>query len=171
MLFSQGAADRQTAGHGGRRGPVQPARRGDGPQHPTVHQGGVPERTIRASRSSSPTASCTPSHTTSGRPTGPVRRDRRRIDALSLAPYKLEAYRKKSAIRTSRNTSGRRAGKSPWSASSRLGFLKRLESSIEAFRLSLKRALTFEETYKDYCWTGRSFRRKTSRRRFGSWPG
>jgi superfamily II DNA/RNA helicase len=29
-------------------------------------------------------------------------------------------------------------------------FLKRLESSIEAFRLSLRRALTFEETYKDY---------------------
>src|SRR5207237_4240271 len=29
-------------------------------------------------------------------------------------------------------------------------FLKRLESSIDAFRLSLRRALTFEETYKDY---------------------
>src|SRR5207244_12275446 len=34
-------------------------------------------------------------------------------------------------------------------------FLKRLESSIEAFRLSLKRALTFEETYKDYLLGGR----------------
>src|SRR5260370_19268370 len=29
-------------------------------------------------------------------------------------------------------------------------FLKRLESSVESFRLSLRRALTFEETYKDY---------------------
>ena len=34
-------------------------------------------------------------------------------------------------------------------------FLKRLESSIEAFRLSLGRALTFEETYKDYLLDGK----------------
>ena len=34
-------------------------------------------------------------------------------------------------------------------------FLKRLESSIEAFRLSLQRALTFEETYKDYLLDGK----------------
>ena len=34
-------------------------------------------------------------------------------------------------------------------------FLKRLESSIEAFRLSLRRALTFEETYLDYLLDGK----------------
>src|SRR5205814_5772418 len=34
-------------------------------------------------------------------------------------------------------------------------FLKRLESSIEAFRLSLRRALRFEETYKDYLLDGK----------------
>jgi hypothetical protein len=33
--------------------------------------------------------------------------------------------------------------------------LKRLESSIEAFRLSLRRALVFEETYRDYLLDGR----------------
>ncbi len=34
-------------------------------------------------------------------------------------------------------------------------FLKRLESSIESFRVSLRRALTFEETYLDYLLDGK----------------
>src|SRR5208283_4937973 len=34
-------------------------------------------------------------------------------------------------------------------------FLERLESSIESFRLSLRRALTFEETYLDYLLDGK----------------
>jgi len=34
-------------------------------------------------------------------------------------------------------------------------FLKRLESSVEAFRLSVELALTFEETYKDHLLDGR----------------
>ena len=42
-LLSPGPADRQGAGHGRRRRPVQPARRGDGPQHPAIHQGGLPK--------------------------------------------------------------------------------------------------------------------------------
>jgi superfamily II DNA or RNA helicase len=72
------------------------------------------------------------------------------IDALSLAPYKLEAYKKKSAIRDEeqhRFEEGREEG---LVGIFKTRFLKRLESSIEAFRLSLRRALTFEETYKDY---------------------
>ena len=50
-------------------------------------------------------------------------------------------------------------------------FLKRLESSIEAFRLSLSRALTFEETYKDYLLDGKVVSSKDFRRRFGFWHG
>lgn len=77
------------------------------------------------------------------------------IDALSLAPYKLEAYRKKSAIRDEeqhRFEEGREEG---LVGIFKTRFLKRLESSVEAFRLSLRRALTFEETYKDYLLDGK----------------
>jgi SNF2 family DNA or RNA helicase len=77
------------------------------------------------------------------------------IDELSLAPYKLEAYRKKSAIRDEREHDLEAGREMALVGIFKTRFLKRLESSIEAFRLSLKRALTFEETYKDYLLDGK----------------
>jgi superfamily II DNA or RNA helicase len=72
------------------------------------------------------------------------------IDSLSLAPYKLEAYRKKSAITDEDEHKFEQGREEGLVGIFKTRFLKRLESSIEAFRLSLRRALTFEETYKDY---------------------
>ena len=72
------------------------------------------------------------------------------IDSLSLAPYKLEAYKKKSAIKDEEQHKFEEGREEGLVGIFKTRFLKRLESSIEAFRLSLRRALTFEETYKDY---------------------
>ena len=72
------------------------------------------------------------------------------IDSLSLAPYKLEAYKKKSAIRNEEQHKFDEGREEGLVGIFKTRFLKRLESSIESFRLSLRRALTFEETYKDY---------------------
>jgi superfamily II DNA or RNA helicase/HKD family nuclease len=72
------------------------------------------------------------------------------IDSLSLAPYKLEAYKKKSAIKDEEQHKFDEGREEGLVGIFKTRFLKRLESSIEAFRLSLRRALTFEETYKDY---------------------
>jgi SNF2 family DNA or RNA helicase len=72
------------------------------------------------------------------------------IDSLSLAPYKLEAYKKKSAIADEERHKFEQGREEGLVGIFKTRFLKRLESSIEAFRLSLGRALTFEETYKDY---------------------
>jgi superfamily II DNA or RNA helicase len=71
------------------------------------------------------------------------------IDSLSLAPYKLEAYKKKSAIKDEEKHKFEEGREEGLVGIFKTRFLKRLESSIEAFRLSLRRALTFEETYKD----------------------
>lgn len=78
-----------------------------------------------------------------------------KIEELSLAPYKLEAYRKKSAIRDEQEHEWETGREMALVGIFKTRFLKRLESSVEAFRLSLKRALTFEETYKDYLLDGR----------------
>src|SRR5438477_3393473 len=72
------------------------------------------------------------------------------IDSLSLAPYKLETYKKKSAIADEEQHKFEQGREEGLVGIFKTRFLKRLESSIEAFRLSLRRALTFEETYKDY---------------------
>ncbi len=72
------------------------------------------------------------------------------IESLSLAPYKLEAYKKKSAIDDEEQHKFEQGREEGLVGIFKTRFLKRLESSIDAFRLSLRRALTFEETYKDY---------------------
>jgi superfamily II DNA or RNA helicase len=77
------------------------------------------------------------------------------IDSLSLAPYKLEAYKKKSAIADEEQHKFEQGREEGLVGIFKTRFLKRLESSIEAFRLSLRRALTFEETYKDYLLDGK----------------
>ena len=84
-----------------------------------------------------------------------LRRDRRRDRRLSLAPYKLEAYKKKSAIRDDQEHKWEEGREVALVGIFKTRFLKRLESSIEAFRLSLRRALTFEETYLDYLLDGK----------------
>jgi superfamily II DNA or RNA helicase len=77
------------------------------------------------------------------------------IEGLTLAPYKLEAYRKKSAIRDEQEHQWEAGREMALVGIFKTRFLKRLESSVEAFRLSLRRALTFEETYKDYLLSGK----------------
>jgi SNF2 family DNA or RNA helicase len=79
----------------------------------------------------------------------------RAIDQLSLAPYQLEAYKKKAAIRNEQEHEWEAGREMALVGIFKTRFLKRLESSIEAFRLSLRRALTFEETYRDYLLEGK----------------
>jgi superfamily II DNA or RNA helicase len=77
------------------------------------------------------------------------------VERLSLAPYALESYRKAETITDKKEhefEQGREAG---FVGIFKTRFLKRLESSVEAFRLSLHRALTFEETYLDYLLDGK----------------
>lgn len=72
------------------------------------------------------------------------------IDRLSLAPYKLESYRKRETITDEQEHMWEEGRETGFVGITKTRFLKRLESSVEAFRLSLHRALTFEETYLDY---------------------
>jgi superfamily II DNA or RNA helicase len=72
------------------------------------------------------------------------------IEKLSLAPYKLEAYRKKEAIRDKQEHEFEQGREIALVGIFKTRFLKRLESSIAAFRESVRRGLTFEETYLDY---------------------
>ena len=72
------------------------------------------------------------------------------IDGLSLAPYQLESYRKPEAVTDTQGHEWETGREQALVGIFKTRFLKRLESSVEAFRLSLHWALTFEETYLDY---------------------
>lgn len=72
------------------------------------------------------------------------------IDRLSLAPYQLESYRKKSEIRDEQEHKWEAGREAALVGIFKTRFLKRLESSVFAFRESLRRALVFEDTYLDY---------------------
>lgn len=72
------------------------------------------------------------------------------IERLSLAPYQLESYRKKEAIRDAQEHEWETGREIALVGIFKTRFLKRLESSIFAFRESLRRALVFEETYLEY---------------------
>ncbi len=76
------------------------------------------------------------------------------IERLSLAPYQLESYRKKSAIRDEQEHQWEAGREVALVGIFKTRFLKRLESSVFAFRESLRRALVFEETYLDYLLDG-----------------
>lgn len=76
------------------------------------------------------------------------------IDRLSLAPYQLETYRKKSEIRDEQEHEWEAGREVALVGIFKTRFLKRLESSVFAFRESLRRALVFEETYLDYLLDG-----------------
>ncbi|HUY36007.1 MAG TPA: helicase-related protein [Pirellulales bacterium] len=76
------------------------------------------------------------------------------IDGLSLGPYQLESYREKSAIRDEKEHEWEAGRETALVGIFKTRFLKRLESSIAAFRESVRRALVFEETYRDYLLDG-----------------
>jgi len=77
------------------------------------------------------------------------------VDQLSLAPYKLESYRKPETILDKQDHQWEQGREQGFVGIFKTRFLKRLESSVEAFRLSLHRALTFESTYLDYLLDGK----------------
>lgn len=72
------------------------------------------------------------------------------IERLSLAPYQLESYRKSEAVRDKQEHEWETGREVALVGIFKTRFLKRLESSIHAFRESLRRALVFEETYLDF---------------------
>src|SRR6266852_4502033 len=74
-----------------------------------------------------------------------------RIETLRLAPYRLETY-KKQGIRRDQFEEGREQALVGIFKSR---YLKRLESSVEAFRISIRRALQFLETFESYILDGR----------------
>lgn len=77
------------------------------------------------------------------------------VEHLSLAPYKLESYRKPETITDKQDHDWETGREQGFVGIFKTRFLKRLESSVEAFRLSLHWALTFEETYLDYLLDGK----------------
>ena len=116
----------------------------------------IPTPRSRASRSLSRIGGCTPSSTTWGRPTaGCTTRSWPRSTRCPWHRTSWKRTRKSRPSATKNSTSSRKAGKKALVGIFKTRFLKRLESSIEAFRLSLRRALTFEETYKDYLLDGK----------------
>lgn len=76
------------------------------------------------------------------------------IERLSLAPYRLETYRKKTEIRDEQEHQWEAGREMALVGIFKTRFLKRLESSVFAFRESLRRGLVFEETYLDYLLDG-----------------
>src|SRR6266849_989614 len=74
-----------------------------------------------------------------------------RIETLRLAPYRLETY-KKQGIRRDQFEEGREEALVGIFKSR---YLKRFESSVDAFRISVRRALLFLETFESYILDGR----------------
>jgi superfamily II DNA or RNA helicase len=73
------------------------------------------------------------------------------IEGLKLAPYNLEDY-KKAGVEVDRFEAGREEALVGIFKSR---YLKRFESSIEAFRISVRRALAFLKTFESYILEGR----------------
>jgi len=73
------------------------------------------------------------------------------IESLMLAPYNLEDY-KKAGVEKDKFEAGREEALVGIFKSR---YLKRLESSIEAFRISVRRALAFLRTFESYILDGR----------------
>ena len=74
-----------------------------------------------------------------------------RIESLKLAPYRLETY-KKHGIERDQFEEGREEALVGIFKSR---YLKRFESSVEAFRISVRRALQFLETFESYILEGK----------------
>lgn len=77
-----------------------------------------------------------------------------RIDKLKLAQYNLEAY-KKAGVEVDDFEIGREKA---LVGIFKTRYLKRLESSIEAFRISIKRALAFLQTFESFILDGKVLR-------------
>ncbi len=74
-----------------------------------------------------------------------------RIEGLTLAPYRLETY-KKQGIKRDQFEEGREEALVGIFKSR---YLKRFESSVDAFRISVRRALEFLETFESYILEGK----------------
>ena len=73
------------------------------------------------------------------------------IENLSLAPYNLESY-KKADVRIDEFEQGREQALVGIFKSR---YLKRFESSVEAFRISIRRALEFQKSFESYILDGK----------------
>lgn len=73
------------------------------------------------------------------------------IEQLSLPHYNLEAYKKKGVERDDFELGREQALVGIFKSR----YLKRLESSVEAFRISIRRALSYIKTYEDYLLGGK----------------
>lgn len=76
------------------------------------------------------------------------------ISQLKLSPYNLEAY-KKEGVAVDEMEKGRQMALVGIFKSR---YLKRFESSIEAFRISIRRSLAFIQTFEDYLLDGKLMR-------------
>lgn len=76
------------------------------------------------------------------------------VESLHLAPYNLEAF-KKSGVARDEFEAGREEALVGIFKSR---YLKRLESSVEAFRISVRRALQFAKTFEAYLLDGKVLR-------------
>ncbi len=74
-----------------------------------------------------------------------------RVEGLTLAPYRLETY-KKQGVRRDQFEQGREEALVGIFKSR---YLKRFESSVDAFRISVRRALEFLETFESYILEGK----------------
>lgn len=73
------------------------------------------------------------------------------IEGLRLAPYQLETY-KRAGVKRDEFEQGREEA---LAGIFRSRYLKRFESSIEAFRISVRRALEFTKTFESYFLDGK----------------
>lgn len=73
------------------------------------------------------------------------------IDALKLAPYNLESYKKKGVAVDEFEVGREQALVGIFKSR----YLKRFESSIAAFRVSVRRALEFQKTFESYILDGK----------------
>jgi len=73
------------------------------------------------------------------------------IESLEMAPYNLERYKKKGAARDEFELGREQALTGIFKSR----YLKRFESSIEAFRISVRRALEFLKTFETYILDGK----------------
>ncbi len=73
------------------------------------------------------------------------------IEGLKLAPYRLETYKKKGVSRDQFEEGREEALVGIFKSR----YLKRFESSVDAFRISVRRALEFLETFESYVLEGK----------------
>src|SRR5205823_9036382 len=74
-----------------------------------------------------------------------------RIESLRLAPYRLETYKKQGITRDQFEEGREEALVGIFKSR----YLKRFESSVDAFRISIRRALEFLETFESYVLEGK----------------